>query len=188
VTIASAGGVTQALHDFAVSHSWLTLPVIVITAACIALCPIALIVLWIRTRTLRPLLATLLGLVIADITNHRIGNIQFHPRPFVALHFTPLFPHNPSTSFPSSTVAFATVAATVVLLTWRPLGFVLMVGTAIIAFGCVYVGVHWPSDVLVGALLGFACGAVAWLALGVPPVARLLTRVERQLPGARRST
>jgi undecaprenyl-diphosphatase len=185
--IASSGGIAQGLHDFAVSHAWLTLPVIVVTAGCIALCPIALIVLWMRTRTLRPLLATVLGLVIADIANHRIGNIQFHARPFVALHFTPLFPHTPSTSFPSSTVAFAAVAATVVLLTWRLLGLVVWIGTAIIAFGCVYVGVHWPSDVVVGALLGFACGAAAWLLLGVPPVARLLTRVERQLPGARQS-
>ncbi len=186
--IASAGGITQALHDFAVSHAWLTLPVIVVTAACIALCPIALIVLWVRTRTLRPPVATLLGLVIADIANHRIGNLQFHPRPFVVLHFTPLFPHTPSTSFPSSTVAFASVVATVVLLTWRPFGVVMWIGTAIIAFGCVYVGVHWPSDVAVGALLGLACGAAAWLLLGLAPLAGALTRIEGRLPGARRST
>ena len=39
---------------------------------------------------------------------------------------------------------------------WWPLA-------AVIAFSRVYIGVHWPTDVIGGAVFGFAC---AWFALG----------------------
>lgn len=176
----------EALHSFAVSHAWLTLPVIVVTAACIVLCPIALVAIWVRDRRLRAAVATLVGLGLADRVSHTVGTWHYVRRPFVALDFAPLFPHAPNNSFPSSTVAFGAVAATVMLLAWRRLGFVLAGGALVIAFGCIYVGVHYLNDVIVGAAIGIACGAVAWFALGLQPVAKLLGSVEQRLPGQRR--
>jgi undecaprenyl-diphosphatase len=180
-------GPTEALHGFAIEHAWLTLPVIVATAACIALCPIALLLTWVRTRQLRSAVATLLGLTIADKVCHALESSQYTPRPFVAFDFTPLFPHTANTSFPSSTVAYASVVAIVVLLAWRRLGIALALGTVMIAFGCVYVGVHYVSDVVVGAVLGVACGAAVWFALGWDGAARFLAAIEERLPGARTS-
>jgi membrane-associated phospholipid phosphatase len=178
-------GTAQAIHSFAVAHAWLTPVVVVVTAICIALCPLALVVLWVRDRKLRAPVATLLGLTVADKLCHYLGGIQYVPRPFIALHFTPLFPHSDNNSFPSSTVAFAAVVATIVLLAWRPAGIVLCVGTAVIAIGCVYVGVHYIEDVVVGAVLGIAAGAVFWFALAPPPVGSFLAAIEHRLPGAR---
>lgn len=178
-----ADGTAEAVHAFAIAHAWLTPVVIVITAACIALCPVALVIVWIRDRQIRSAVATLLGLLVADKANHYIGNVHYVSRPFVALHFTPLFPHAVNNSFPSSTVAFAAVVATVVVLAWWRLGLALVAGTVVIAFGCVYVGVHYPTDVIVGAAEGIVCGAVFWLALGLPPVTRFLAAIDRRLPG-----
>jgi len=64
-------------------------------------------------------------------------------------------------SFPSSHAANSLSMATV--LTWRyprfaPLVFAI---AAIIAYSRVYVGVHYPFDSVVGALLGFLCGKLA---------------------------
>ena len=73
----------------------------------------------------------------------------------------------------------------IVLLAWRPVGVALSVGTVVIAVGCVYVGVHYIEDVVVGAALGIVCGAVFWFALGPPPVGRFLSAIEERLPGAR---
>jgi undecaprenyl-diphosphatase len=184
---AVADGTAEAIHAFAISHAWLTLPVIVVTAVCIGLCPVVLVVCWVRDRRLRASVATLIGLALADKVSHTIGSWHYVRRPFVALDFAPLFPHAPNNSFPSSTVAFGAVAATVVLFAWRRAGFVLAVGAVVIAFGCVYVGVHYLNDVLVGAAIGIACGAAAWLALGWGPAARLLGAIEQRLPGQLRA-
>jgi membrane-associated phospholipid phosphatase len=178
-------GTAEAIHSFAVAHAWLTLVVVVVTAVCIGLCPLALLILWVRDRKLRAAVATLLGLTVADKLCRYVGALQYVPRPFVALHFTPLFPHPDNNSFPSSTVAFAAVVATIVLLAWRRAGIVLTVGTVGIAVGCVYVGVHYIEDVIVGAALGMVCGAVFWFALGPPEVGRFLGAIEERLPGAR---
>jgi len=102
------------------------------------------------------------------------------------MHFTPLFPHAPNNSFPSSLTAFAAVAAVIGVLAWRRLGLVFVVGAVVVGFGCVYVGVHYASDVIVGAALGAVCGAVTWLVAGLPPVTAVLGVVERRLPRRRR--
>src|SRR5579864_524357 len=179
-------GPTQALHAFAVAHSWLTPVVIVATAAFIVLCPVVFLGIWVLDGRLRPGLAALLGLGLTQVASHELGNITYRDRPFVVMHFVPLFPHPANTSFPSSLTAFAAVAAIVGLLAWRRLGLVLVLGTGVVAVGCVYVGVHWVSDVVVGVALGAACGAVTWLFSGLPPVARVLGAVERRLPQRRR--
>jgi undecaprenyl-diphosphatase len=179
-------GSSQALHAFAIAHAWVTPVVIWVTAGFIGLCPLGFFGMWVWDRRLRPGVAALLGLGLAQWGSHELGKLTYRPRPFVTLHFTPLFPHPPNNSFPSSLTAFAAVAAVIGVLAWRRLGGVFAVGTIVVGFGCVYVGVHYASDVIVGAALGVVCGALAWLVAGLPPVTRVLNAVERHLPPRRR--
>ena len=70
-------------------------------------------------------------------------------------------------SLPSNHAANGMSLALAALLLWRPQ---LKIGLPVLAFGMcvglsrVFVGVHYPSDVLLGWLVGGVCGAVAaWI-------------------------
>jgi undecaprenyl-diphosphatase len=95
-------------------------------------------------------------------------------RPFVAHPGVAhrLIAHARDAGFPSdhATGAFAIAAA---MLLFDPiLGAVLAALAVVIIFARVYVGVHYPGDVLAGAALGAAVALLLWL----PPLRALVAR------------
>jgi undecaprenyl-diphosphatase len=86
--------------------------------------------------------------------------VYAEPRPLVHL------PH--SGAFPSGHAASAFAAATVIAWAYRPLAVPAYVLAALVAWSRVYVGVHWPLDVVGGAALGTLV-AIALLRLSAVP-------------------
>lgn len=106
--------------------------------------------------------------LIALGINVLIGMLWYRPRPFVAdpagVHL--LVRHGVDSSFPSdhATLAFAVSAGLWAIgPAWR---WPLLILSALIAFARVFVGAHWPTDVIAGAILG---SAVARVVLGLGP-------------------
>jgi len=105
-----------------------------------------------------------------------------HPRPFVTLQFDPLYSHvgHLSASFPSGhamgTAGFWLLLAFELRRRW--LFFFAVAFASFVSFSRIYAGVHWPEDVLFGALIGWL---IAWLSargLGdAAPDSRLLRRI-----------
>ena len=81
-------------------------------------------------------------------------------RPFVEQNFVPLIPHADSASFPSGHAAFFFAVGTVLYIYNKKAGTVFLLGSALIGVARVLAGVHWPSDIVWGALIGVACGLV----------------------------
>ncbi len=81
-------------------------------------------------------------------------------RPFVALGFTPLVVDN-SYAFPSGHATFFFALATAVWFFNKKWGWRFFAAAAIIGLARIFAGVHWPSDIVGGALIGIGS---AWLA------------------------
>jgi membrane-associated phospholipid phosphatase len=120
-----------------------------------------------------------LAALVALGLNQVIGHIVARPRPFVAMPSAHvLIPKTHDFSFPSD---HTTVAAAVVVALWlvdRRLGLVAAGFALIMAFARVYVGVHYPGDVLGGFVVG---GLVASAGLILVPrvLVPLAERVSR---------
>lgn len=81
------------------------------------------------------------------------------PRPFLTHDVHQLFTIN-APSFPSGHALFFFAFSTVVFGYNRKLGIISYVLSACICAARVMAGVHYPSDMLVGAGIGVLCGAI----------------------------
>lgn len=79
------------------------------------------------------------------------------PRPFMQLPDVRLLVTEKSFSFPSGHAVQAFMAATVASRYFRG-GVLFFASAALVAFSRVYIGVHYVSDVLAGALIGILVG------------------------------
>ncbi len=78
------------------------------------------------------------------------------PRPFLALDsFEPLLVHGAYNSFPSAHAAVFMALAVSVGFFHRLLGYFLLIPALLIGFSRIYVGVHFPIDVIAGFCFGF---------------------------------
>ena len=89
-------------------------------------------------------------LVIVEI----IRFIWYQPRPFVANQVNLLLPHVPSASFPSGHAAFFFALSFLIYFYNKKAGFLLLSASFLIGISRVFCGLHWPADILGGALIG----------------------------------
>lgn len=119
-----------------------------------------------RPREQRHELATIIVALVAALgaytTNVLISLLYFRPRPFAALSDVHqlIVKDAAEKSFPSDHAALAFVIAATVFLAHRKIGYIFLIAAVIVCLGRVFVGVHYLSDVLMGAVIGVLW---AWL-------------------------
>jgi undecaprenyl-diphosphatase len=114
-----------------------------------------------RRPNLRPLLwQAMLAVALAHVTVDLVLKPSIaRSRPFEAILDARVVGARPTTySFPSGHAASAVAGAFVTTLMVPQARALLWALAALIALSRVYVGVHYPLDVLVGALVGLAVG------------------------------
>ena len=100
--------------------------------------------------------AVLSRFVIAEL----IRFFWHRPRPFIENNVNLLLDHSASPSFPSGHAAFFFALSTVVYFYNKKAGILFLVASFLISISRVFCGIHWPSDILAGALIGVFSG---WL-------------------------
>jgi undecaprenyl-diphosphatase len=113
-----------------------------------------------------------LGLLINQPIGHAVNRL----RPYLAHpgHSHLLISRSHDPSFPSDHATGAFALAVGIWLYDRTIGTVLLVLAAALCFSRVYVGTHYPGDVIAGALIGLAAASLLFV---VPPTRRVIERV-----------
>ncbi len=113
------------------------------------------------------LIAMLLGLLCTNVVlKHLVGR----PRPYTAVEgLVPLLLSGDPNSFPSghTCAAFAAAGVWARALPRRWMGVTGLVLAALMGFSRLYVGVHYPTDVLAGLAVGLLCAWLAWRLRGL---------------------
>lgn len=98
------------------------------------------------------------------LVNLWLKNAVARTRPFVAMEGLELITRRPRDfSFPSGhTGVFFAVASVLFLTQPKKIGVPAVILAALVGFSRLYVGAHYPTDVLGGAVIGCFTGWAAW--------------------------
>ncbi len=100
------------------------------------------------------------GLLVGNVI---LKNVIARPRPCWLDPSVPLLVSVPTDySFPSGHTMASVIGATILTQTDRRFGYAAIPLAALIAFSRLYLYVHFPSDVLAGAILGVIIGVLVY--------------------------
>lgn len=110
----------------------------------------------------RLLVLMLFSLPLAYFVARVMGMFYFHEQPFAVYEFEPLWPHMIDNSFPSDHVALGGALATSVLFFRQHLGLLLWLLVASVGLLRVVAGLHYPIDIVGGAIAGTLAAAIVF--------------------------
>lgn len=117
-----------------------------------------------KTRTMGTcmLLALSLEFILCELI---IKNIFDRPRPFLLYNdILPLIKEPKTFSFPSGHTASSFACSVAMLMYNKKVGIFALILAVLISFSRLYNCVHFPTDVIVGAILGILCAVFTYFA------------------------
>lgn len=109
-----------------------------------------------RSRLVVPLVLSLIAWGLSDLTGNFFKHLFERQRPFEVLDHVNKLVSAGSFAFPSNHAANAFAFATGIAWFFRKAALPFLIIAVMVAFSRIYVGVHYPSDVVAGSILGVA--------------------------------
>jgi undecaprenyl-diphosphatase len=107
-----------------------------------------------REKSQKAVMCVLLSVGIAQMFVQLSTVFYFRPRPFTELDMNLLFQQPTDSSFPSNSAVVIFAIAVAIFLADRKAGTLLLSLAVLHGMARIYVGIHYPLDVLVGAAIG----------------------------------
>jgi undecaprenyl-diphosphatase len=105
-------------------------------------------------------LTTLSVILARGIITEIIKFFYYQPRPFLVLEIQPLIEHNLTSSFPSGHAAAFFALALVIFYFNKKWGWRCLILALLIGLARIFAGIHWPLDIIGGAIIGLISGLV----------------------------
>lgn len=134
-----------------------------------------------RERNQRAVLSTVVALILANLVVKGLNLVYWRFRPFAFHEVHLLFYHPSDSSFPSNAATVGFCIATGIWLSNRRVGWVLCLLATLLALSRVIGGVHYPTDILGGLIIGSLCAYLTNRKM--PALDRLWTVVIHRMRG-----
>lgn len=180
----------QAINQLAGTHPILDAIMVFITEKALYVFAFTLLMMWLfgnekyKYTVIYAALTGAFGLMI----NVLISQIYFEPRPFVTYHVNMLIPHVADASFPSDHTTGAFSLALAIFLRHRKIGFFTVLFAALTGFSRIYVGHHYPFDVLGSILVALAVSLIVFkISDLLKPIPNAIINLYYKIPGVPKS-
>jgi undecaprenyl-diphosphatase len=156
----------RAINQFAGRYRLFDTIMIIISQKVRYLYVVLLIFMWFRNNFYKKVtLFTGISVVVTLLLNCFIKLFYFKPRPFLKfwVHLLLPSPSKKNSSFPSKHTTLAFAAATSVLLYKRVVGSIMFILAFLAGFSRIWMGQHFPSDIVGSAFLGSLTSIIVYI-------------------------
>lgn len=175
----------QDINNLAGHHSFLDGLMVFASSKAFIIYALALLLMWVfgkekmKYTVVFAVITTAFGLII----NFILGHIYNEPRPFVTHKVHLLIKHAADASFPSDHATFVFSIALAVLLRNRIIGFWMLLFAILVGISRVYVGNHYPFDVLGSIVVSLLASTLVYKFSSVcEPICRLIIAIYNKIP------
>lgn len=114
-------------------------------------------------REKKALILTVIAIAAAEVIIFLAHLIYYEPRPYLTYQLIPLIKHTPDAAFPSGhTTIMMTIAWSFVFYKSK-FGPLILLLALWVGFARIFVGVHYPFDIVGGIITGLIGAGGAWL-------------------------